>query len=224
MQLLAKPPKWRLRLSPRTIKVVKCGIAVALCTGACGLAWLTIQSYRTTQNEISARAESAKIVDSKMAAQIEADTLAENRLLEAASHSPANAAAYVNWLIAHERSRDALAWIDQLSPDLLNSGPIRDCRAQLLAIGSRWEELHTALLRGDWGSADPDALQLAFTARLAARSSHTELAPDLWHAAWQTAGSSAQTRKILGRLGQVWVQVPRDKGLFAPPEGSGGLR
>jgi len=128
----------------------------------------------------------------------------DNELERLGGLDPAAALDYTAWLMVRHRSSDAFDWLVHLPEPMQEDARLRERRAVLLAALGDEDPLKAALLSGSWGRINPDAVEFAFSARLAAEHGENSLRRNLWGQALAAAGNHGASVRILIRLAMDW--------------------
>jgi hypothetical protein len=125
--------------------------------------------------------------------------------LKAAPHPSADdAAALVEWMVSRGLARDALLWIGAQGTVVQNAPRAQAARAMAAIQLRDWRLLRELLVNGAWGRVSPEAVELAFAARLQRERAGVTNAKETFGDALELAAPSLSTLKALNRLCAIW--------------------
>jgi tetratricopeptide (TPR) repeat protein len=113
---------------------------------------------------------------------------------------PGDVVALAEWMCRQGMAREALSWVDGLSPSLRATPQVQGARATCMVRLKSWRGVESAVRAGAWGAVPGEALDLAFTAHTLRELRLSDQAADKWSRALDVAGRSEGGLRILLRL------------------------
>jgi hypothetical protein len=118
--------------------------------------------------------------------------------------SAEDAAALAEWMTSRGLARDALVWVSTQPVSVQKAPAVLAARVAAAAQLRDWALLRQLLVEGSWGRLLPDAVELAFAARLQRERAGLENARATFSDAIEVAAPSPPTLKALDRLCALW--------------------
>ena len=123
---------------------------------------------------------------------------------ERAAKNPADAIAYVQWLLVQQRAEAAREWIMTLPAEQRATPGFAYAETEIAAALQQWDRLGELLRAGVWGPLSADTVRLAFSAHSVHEATPGALADGLWNETLAVAGTNLFSQRALLRLAGLW--------------------
>ncbi|MBV9010033.1 MAG: hypothetical protein JO354_12835 [Verrucomicrobia bacterium] len=124
------------------------------------------------------------------------------QLQSEAASDPAKVSALLGWMNAHAMSREALAWMQTLPPQVLEAKMLPLAIADTFLAAHDWNGLLKFLRASNWG--DANYLRAAIAARALRELGRPEESAQQWNEAVSMVGRTSDALFLLADMAQKW--------------------
>ncbi len=115
-----------------------------------------------------------------------------------------DAAQLIGWFNRLGRSDEAIAWIETLSSELIDTQPLPPIIAETFRLDSQWEALLSWTDSEDWGGGNLDTLRTAYRLLAALKSDQSETAATAWKNLQRQANPSGGRTLFVANTIYTW--------------------
>ncbi|WP_438483046.1 tetratricopeptide repeat protein [Oleiharenicola lentus] len=144
----------------------------------------------------------------EIAANTATVTALRPQLIQIAASNPVSIAELSAWLRAMNQPAEAARWLQTLPPEIQSMAAVKVARADAFIALRDWEAARALLADGAYGRISPDAVQLAFAARVFRDNDRDALQRSAWDEAIRLAGLDLPGLRVLHRLALEWGWGP----------------